>query len=83
MRDLLIFVIGLLTGVVVTAFLTPKSGTELREDLQHRYETRLQDLNQRMEQLQAQLRKTQEQAQAKVAEVTAQQGEEDVQASEA
>lgn len=59
MRDVLLFVVGLLTGAILAAFLTPKSGTELRSDLQQQYEYRLQDLTQRVEQLQAQLKKTQ------------------------
>ncbi len=59
MRDVLLFVVGLLTGAILAAFLTPKSGTELRSDLQQQYEFRLQDLTQRVEQLQAQLKKTQ------------------------
>ncbi len=61
MKDVLLFVIGLLTGAILTAFLTPKSGTELRGDLADRYELRMHELNQKMEQLQMQLKKTQAQ----------------------
>ncbi len=67
MRDTLLFLVGLLTGAILAAFFTPKSGTELRGELLQQYEHRLQELNQKMEQLQAQIRKTQEN-EAKLAE---------------
>ncbi len=57
MKDVFLFVIGLLTGAILAAFITPKSGTELRGDIYHHYENRLQDLNSKVEQLQTQLRK--------------------------
>ncbi len=58
MRDVLLFVVGLLMGAVLTAFLTPKSGTELRGDLAQKYDLRMHELNQKIEQLQAQLKKS-------------------------
>ncbi len=70
MRDVLLFLVGLLMGAVLTAFLTPKSGTELRGDLAERYELSIQDLNQKVEQLQAQLKKSQTQESAQTGEAT-------------
>ena len=61
MRDFLLFFVGLLLGSLLAAFLTPKSGPELRGDLAQRYDLRMQELSQRVDQLQAQLKKTQAQ----------------------
>jgi len=61
MRDVLLFVVGLLMGAVLTALLTPKSGTELRGNLAERYDVRMQELTRKVDQLQAQLKKSQAQ----------------------
>ena len=67
MKDILYFIAGVAIGSVLALFLAPKSGEELRGDIQTRanadlqrlqqsYEQKMQDLNQKIETLQAQMK---------------------------
>ncbi len=71
MKDILYFIVGATVGALVALMMAPKSGQELRGDIQQRanvdfqkvqqsYEQGLQEINQKMAQIQAQLKKNQE-----------------------
>jgi len=71
MKDILYFIVGATVGALVALMMAPKSGQELRGDIQQRanvdfqkvqqsYEQGLQEINQKMTQIQAQLKKNQE-----------------------
>ncbi len=79
MKDILYFIAGAAIGALFALFMAPKSGQELREDLQERanldlqrlqlsYEQKLQDVNQRMEALQAQIKQKGQQPQQAAAD---------------
>jgi len=68
MKDIFYFTLGVFVGAMAALFLAPKSGQELRGDLQQRtsmdlerlqrtYEQSLKDINSKLEQVQTQLKK--------------------------
>lgn len=71
MKDMLYFVVGAAVGALVALMMAPKSGEELRGDIQQRtnvdlqkvqqsYEQGLEEISQKMSQIQAQLKKNQQ-----------------------
>ena len=71
MKEILFFLVGLALGAIGGLMLAPKSGQELRGDIQQRanvdmqklqqsYEQGMAEMNKKLEQLQAQLKKNQE-----------------------
>ncbi len=82
MKDMLYFILGATVGALIALMMAPKSGQELRGDIQQRanvdlqkvqqsYEQRLQEINQRMAQIQAQLKKNQQMSEEIVEELKA------------
>ena len=80
MREILFFLVGLALGAVAGLMLAPKSGQELRGDIQQRanvdmqklqqsYEQGMAEMNKKLEQVQAQLKKNQEMGEELVQEV--------------
>lgn len=70
MKDILYFMLGMTVGALMALLMAPKSGEELRSELQERtnvdlqklqatYEQKLADVNKSLESIQAQLKKTQ------------------------
>jgi len=81
MRELMFFLVGLALGAVTGLMFAPKSGQQLRGDIQQRanediqklqktYDQKVQDLNQKVEQLQAQMKKEQQSGAEAVQDVT-------------
>ena len=71
MKEILFFLVGLALGAIGGLMLAPKSGQELRGDIQQRanvdmqklqqsYEQGMAEMNKKLEQVQAQLKKSQE-----------------------
>jgi gas vesicle protein len=82
MKELLYFVFGAAIGALAALLFAPKSGTELRGDIQQRanadlqklqqtYEQSMAEMNKKMEQIQAQLKKNQQMGQELVEELKA------------
>jgi len=82
MKDFLYFIMGAAVGALVALIMAPKSGQELRGDLQQRanvdfqkvqqsYEQRLQEVNQKTTQIQTQLKKKQQMGEELVEELKA------------
>jgi gas vesicle protein len=90
MKDMLYFVLGVTVGALFGLMLAPKSGQELRGDIQQRanldlqrlqqtYEQGMAEMNKKMEQIQIQLKKNQQVSEEIVEELKA----DDAAASEA
>jgi gas vesicle protein len=82
MKGLAYFIVGALVGALAALMFAPKSGTELRGDLQQRanidlqrlqqtYEQGMAEMNKKMEQIQVQLKKNQQMGEELVEELKA------------
>ena len=85
MKGILYFVFGAAIGALAALLFAPKSGTELRGDIQQRanidlqrlqqsYEQGMAEMNKKMEQIQAQLKKNEKVSQELVEELKADEG---------
>ena len=85
MKGMLYFVFGAVIGALAALMFAPKSGTELRGDIQQRanidlqrlqqsYEQGMAEMNKKMEQIQAQLKKNEKVSQELVEELKADEG---------
>jgi gas vesicle protein len=82
MKDILYFIFGVTVGALAALMLAPKSGEELRVDIQQRansdlqklqksYEQGLAEVNKKLEQVQVQLKKNEEMGEGLIEELNA------------
>ena len=82
MKDILYFILGVTVGALAALMLAPKSGEELRVDIQQRansdlqklqksYEQGMAEVNKKLEQVQIQLKKNQEMGEDLIEELNA------------
>jgi gas vesicle protein len=82
MKDILYFILGVTVGALAALMLAPKSGEELRVDIQQRansdlqklqksYEQGMAEVNKKLEQVQVQLKKNQEMGEDLIEELNA------------